>query len=658
MLDPDQVVAGRYRIEQPLGRGGAAQVYRAQDLELERAVALKFLDGRGTVSDPARLEEEARALARLRHPHILEVYDVVRAGSMLFLVLELVDGGTLFEWSGTNLMPQDRLQVLARKLISALAYAHEAGILHRDIKPENVLLTRSGEPKLADFGLAKRRGKRRGVRTDSGVILGTPEFMAPEVLRGEVAGAPADVYAWGCLVYMMVNGRPPFVGDFQTLVRAHLGDTPRPGRERPPLAEALHGALGKDPVARPTAAALELALAEAPGTESESQPLPRPRLTTQLGAATRAPTASHYLPRPGARRVAGAVAVMALLGLGLRGLPGAGETSTGYRPLLGGRPRAGLVERWRRRLEGVDAAQLLATLHRRAMPPGTEGSYIRAMAQARDGSESGVLVGALEGARAELPAWALFQEDRRELAAFLESRDGDPHERLELYQSLAPLACIDHYFEAWGRTPPYGVEAVRQRLVALELTPARPRAEAPEPPPPAPSDTATTKRLPLFRWTHPDDRAYPWLSPAVGDAHHDELASILVVQSTTQERWRLEDHLEVRGAVDLGRRPRERYQRAVLRFEVGNLLPPNFLRVEWNGRPLDVFLPPRLQRHRSWTGGTFPQFRVGLHLPRELLLGGVNHLRATVQVMPGLPRRYGTEVDGFELELATMAPGA
>ena len=204
-----------YEILGELGRGGMGVVYRARHLGLNRIVALKTilhgpLAGNDVIS---RLLSEARAVARFQHANIVQVFDVGEYDGLPFISLEFVDGGTLSGKIAREPQPPRYAAETVEQLARAMQYAHDRGVIHRDLKPTNILLTADGKPKITDFGLAKTVEDDSG-RTQSGQVLGTPSFMAPEQARGEVerVGPSADVYALGAILYDLLTGRPPFAG--------------------------------------------------------------------------------------------------------------------------------------------------------------------------------------------------------------------------------------------------------------------------------------------------------------------------------------------------------------------------------------------------------------------------------------------------------------
>lgn len=212
---PPRLQHDRYRLVERLGGGSMGVIYKARDETLARDVAIKFLlpERVGGAEGSARFLREARAVARLSHPHIMTLYDVGREGAWHYLVLEYIPGQDLHSLMLTRGEPlplREAIQVM-RGVLSALAYAHELNIVHRDIKPENVMVTSAGQVKVADFGLAMARGEAR--LTQEGAIVGTALYLAPELVTGTEADRRTDLYAIGAILYELLTGQPPFVGD-------------------------------------------------------------------------------------------------------------------------------------------------------------------------------------------------------------------------------------------------------------------------------------------------------------------------------------------------------------------------------------------------------------------------------------------------------------
>jgi eukaryotic-like serine/threonine-protein kinase len=270
---------GRYRLVRRIGVGGMGEVWEADDTVLGRRVALKVLvqeladDARAT----SRFVREARATAKLTHPNVTRVYDFGRDGGVPYLVMEFLEGETLADRLAGGPMPPAEAARICAAVADALEAAHSRGIIHRDIKPGNVLLTSAGEVKVMDFGIAAAADETHST-TGSG-LYGTAAYISPERAAGQAATPAADVYSLGAVLYELLTGRPPFIGDSPVLVvRAHLQEQPRPVRELAPwvpvrLADTCEAALAKDPAQRPSsAAALAIRLRTAPSRPAAPVP--------------------------------------------------------------------------------------------------------------------------------------------------------------------------------------------------------------------------------------------------------------------------------------------------------------------------------------------------------------------------------------------------
>lgn len=208
------VLDRRYRIDAPIARGGMSMVFRGVDTRLGRQVAIKVMDPKfaGDQQFLTRFEFEARAVAGLKHPSLVEVYDQGMDGEYPFLVMELVQGGTLRELlRERGPMPPHAVRAVAEPVLAAIGVAHAAGLVHRDVKPENVLISDAGEVKIADFGLV--RAVAAANTTSASVILGTAAYLSPEQVTSGSADARSDVYAFGILIFELLTGQVPFTGD-------------------------------------------------------------------------------------------------------------------------------------------------------------------------------------------------------------------------------------------------------------------------------------------------------------------------------------------------------------------------------------------------------------------------------------------------------------
>jgi putative two-component system response regulator len=249
----DGASLGAYRLVERIGRGGMATVYRAYHPALDRYVAIKVLPD-FFADDPQyreRFQQEARSVARLKHPNILEIFDFGYEDGLAYLVLELVEGGTLADRIGTPMPLREAVRLL-EQLAGALDHAHQHGILHRDIKPSNILMRKDGTPVLADFGLAKMAGSLRRL-TSSGTVMGTPEYMSPEQAADEPVGPPADLYSFAIVAYEMLTGRVPFDADTPAAtLLSHVTKEMPPTRElRGELSAHVEGVLRRGLAKRP-----------------------------------------------------------------------------------------------------------------------------------------------------------------------------------------------------------------------------------------------------------------------------------------------------------------------------------------------------------------------------------------------------------------------
>lgn len=225
-----QTLSGRYKIEAMLGQGGMSAVYKALDPNLKRVVAIKLIHPHlsSDISFVQRFESEAAAVASLRHPNIVQVYDFNNDNGTYYMVLEFIAGETLQDRmkrlieSGRQLTLDETLK-FASNIADAVGYANERGIVHRDIKPANIMLDVQGQAILMDFGIVKIMGGES--HTTTGALVGTARYMSPEIIRGTSPDHRADIYSLGVTLFEMLSGRPPFVSDSaMTLMMMHLND--------------------------------------------------------------------------------------------------------------------------------------------------------------------------------------------------------------------------------------------------------------------------------------------------------------------------------------------------------------------------------------------------------------------------------------------------
>ncbi|SEN45191.1 protein kinase domain-containing protein [Actinacidiphila rubida] len=226
---------GRYRLTGKLGRGGMAEVFAAEDVRLGRIVAVKLLRT-DLAEDPtakARFTREAQSVAGLNHHAVVAVYDSgedrTPTGAVPYIVMELVEGHTIRDLlSGPTPPPVDQALLIVSGVLDALAYSHQHGIVHRDIKPANVIITTTGAVKVMDFGIARALHGAASTMTQTGMVMGTPQYLSPEQALGKTVDHRSDLYATGCLLYELLTLRPPFVGETPlSVVYQHVQDEAR-----------------------------------------------------------------------------------------------------------------------------------------------------------------------------------------------------------------------------------------------------------------------------------------------------------------------------------------------------------------------------------------------------------------------------------------------
>jgi hypothetical protein len=305
----ERLIAGRYALLREIGRGGMGIVWLAEDRTIGRHVAIKELHLPDDVAPEEknvfeeRVLREARAAGRLNDPGVVTVYDVLREHDKTFIVMELIQATTLSQLvEDRGPLAPDTVARIAEQLLDALAAAHAAGIVHRDVKPSNIMVMANGRVKLTDFGIAQSTDDPR--LTTSGILVGSPIYMAPERLRGDDADAGSDLWALGAVLFFAVEGYAAFErSSTAATMHAILNEVPYLTRCQGPLAAVITGLLNSHPEARPSAAQVRGLLAQAAGTPPEGVTAPLTR----------------YQPgRPGRRRsrpvlITAAVLAVALL---------------------------------------------------------------------------------------------------------------------------------------------------------------------------------------------------------------------------------------------------------------------------------------------------------------------------------------------------------
>jgi serine/threonine-protein kinase len=291
---------GRYEIVAQIGRGAMGVVYRARDPLLGREVAVKTIllpaDDAERAEYEARFQQEARAAAALNHPGIVTIHDIGRADGVLYMAMEYVEGHELRDaLAGGQALPVPRAVEIAAQLADALGYAHARGIVHRDVKPANVMILRDGRAKIMDFGIARIAAS--DVKTQTGVLMGSPKYMSPEQVQGRPADARSDLFALGVVLHEMLCGAPPFTGDDVSTLMYNVAhaDSPPPSAVNPAVPSMLDlvvaRALSKSPERRYADAAQMAADLRACLLSSSHSAAP-PDATVALAATTLRPGAA------------------------------------------------------------------------------------------------------------------------------------------------------------------------------------------------------------------------------------------------------------------------------------------------------------------------------------------------------------------------------
>src|SRR5215469_2493999 len=296
-----EMLGERYQLQDPIGRGGMATIYRGLDLHMDRVVAVKVLRDVYS-SDPKfvkRFELEAKAASALQHPNIVQVFDYGLTEGNYFIVMELVEGTDLRRYlRSRGVLDVDRAVIIAHDVALGLGAAHRRNIVHRDVKPQNILVGRRGAIKLTDFGIVSVYKDMNVERlTTTGMTLGTVQYYAPEQAQGEIVSPAADVYALGIVMYEMLTGRPPFDGDTPVAVAMqHIQDNPLPPSQSnpripPALEEIILRCLEKVPEMRFQDGNVLARALEMLGETELNESMPTTVNPTQLPGQTPVPTA-------------------------------------------------------------------------------------------------------------------------------------------------------------------------------------------------------------------------------------------------------------------------------------------------------------------------------------------------------------------------------
>ena len=274
------LLGGRYALRPLLGRGGVADVYRADDVERGVPVAVKVLRN-SAAADLRRFEREARALERLDHPAIVRLLDEGAHDGVPYLVLDLVEGEPLSRVIERRPLAEDEVQRMGIALAGALAHAHGLGIVHRDVKPGNVLVDRDGYAHLTDFGIARLVDSSAVADlTETGLVIGTAAYLAPEQVRGEPVGPEADVYSLGLVVLEAITGARAYPGPLNEAAVARLHRQPEIPVMTPWLGSVLAAMTAIDPRRRPRATEVEDAFANRSATGEHTAVMPAPQMAS------------------------------------------------------------------------------------------------------------------------------------------------------------------------------------------------------------------------------------------------------------------------------------------------------------------------------------------------------------------------------------------
>lgn len=303
MIGVGTVLQDRYEVLRPLGRGGTADVFGAHDRSLNREVAIKVVRGT-TAGERQRLEREARMLAGFEHPNLVRIFDAQHSAEDAYVVLEYVNGHTLAELIAQQALPAGGVAQVGSEIADALGYIHSRSVVHRDVKPSNIFVGADGRSRLSDFGIARHESDAQ--LTQTGMIIGTGAYMAPEQVEARVVGPPADIYALGLVLFECLTGAPVYTGPAAEAAIARLTRDPDVTTVPAAWGPLLAAMTAREPDARPRASAVtEHLRLLASGSRGDTHILPVAPTTI-----TAAPPSS---PRRGGRERVLVLAGIALL---------------------------------------------------------------------------------------------------------------------------------------------------------------------------------------------------------------------------------------------------------------------------------------------------------------------------------------------------------
>ncbi len=676
-------LAERFRARALLGSGAMGRVLRATDRQLDREVAIKLLAVTGDERLMGRARREATALSRVRHPNVLAVFEAGEEEGIPFLVTELLEGASLDE-----ARPGDALATMLQ-VAEGLEAVHGAGLIHRDVKPANIILCRDGRAVLVDFGLVSSTGT---ILTRTGEVVGTPAYLAPELLLGEEATPASDWYSWGATLYRLREGKPPFAWE-TILARSRREPVAIPGFSvlDPDSHEAslVLALLASDPARRPGGAGrIRRWLAEGPGRGGASESGVRARVGRRSGERAgdtegsgpgRAPEGdggpvpvggrsgvrSGSVPRRGGipdwARAGLAGGALAAFLLGAWSLVPRGEPAPSPEPTAENEPD--LVEVWEGRASTLDPGALLAELHERLVPSAeskelglADAPLTRPMRGHRlflrkgdgDPERAAEVRGLLDAGLAAVPFRGELAADRKRLRRALTEPGRAWGERVRLHRALTEFWLVDLYFGAWGHAIPYGVEPLLAELVRIRWIPAERRepelAAIPDGRLPGPG------RWRLAGWEDQGHRMFPSIVEP-GEMTPLEKMGRSQAQMVVGPGW--EPGPGLTGEFTAGRGVRSSVS---LELDVANHRLPTLLRVEWGELRILVAPPGEPGGPWVWTHRIFPERRLRLELDPAVMGEGRQQIRVMAMTVPGLARFAGVEVD--DLVLAVEEKGA